>query len=102
MVAIVSAGWCRRLVGRGRRGRGRPAAASILGVAVNLLLALAGGQAALLAAADDAAIGIANAGAQTAKGLAVVSAPAPDAAKWTCGLVPKMDQEVGAWSTYRI
>lgn len=60
-------------------GRAGETAARVLGVAVGFLLALAGGEAALLAAADDAAVGVADAGAETAEDLAVVVSPSPDA-----------------------
>lgn len=54
------------------------AAPSILGVAVCLLFTLTGGNALVVSATDDTAIGVTNASAQAAKDLAVVIAPAPD------------------------
>lgn len=76
-LVVHVARWCGGLVVG--RGAAQAAASRILGVAVSLLLALAGGDALVFTAADDAAIRVANACAQTAEHFAVVVAPAPDA-----------------------
>jgi hypothetical protein len=80
-IAVVGGGRRRRR-GRCRRRRGREVVgvAGILGVAVGLLLTLLGGTTIGLPAADDAPVAVADAGAEAAEDLAVVVAPAPDAA----------------------
>lgn len=68
---------CVDRVGRGCCGGG-VAVAEVFGVAVELLLAFLGGEAGLFAAADDAAVALADASAETAEDFAVLISPAPE------------------------
>jgi hypothetical protein len=61
----------------GRRRRRVLGLAGVFGVAVRLLLAVAGGEAGAFAAADDAAVAFPNAGAEAAEDFAILVAPAP-------------------------